>query len=128
MTDDRFHKCPQRRFRFADVSKPKFGEQQEAFQQSASSDQALFQLRAPLAVQVQELDASLSAQPAEVVMKVMAMESPVPETILVAAQAWLAGDQAAVEMIRNMQLQGCTILQSGGRMVIFTLTEDRTVP
>ncbi|XZE53733.1 hypothetical protein SH139x_005500 [Planctomycetaceae bacterium SH139] len=128
MNEDRFQECPQRKFRFVDANKPQLGERLEAIPQSLASNRVSFQLRPPLAVQVQELDASLSAQPAEVVMKVMAVESPVPETILVAAQAWLVDDQAAVKMIRNMQLQGCTILQSDARLVIFTLTEDRIVP
>jgi hypothetical protein len=140
MTDDRFHNCIQRRFRFVGEAKPLRNGRQVSLpadvsdsQASASSAGATFHFRPPLGVQVQELDSGANSEQSDVTVKVLAMDSPVPEAALHSAEAWLfegpkSKDMNSEETIRTMQMQGCTILQHGTRMVIFTLTEDRIVP
>lgn len=140
MTDDRINKSIHRRFRFVDGANHLSNNRQGA-QQADSSDSranasgagAIFLFRPPLGVQVQELDSDSNSEQADITVKVLAMESPAPESVLQAAEAWLnegnrSADKMGEETIRTMQMQGGMILQFGKRMVIFTLTEDRTIP
>lgn len=140
MTDDRFYNCIQRRYRFVDEAKPLRDGRQvssqvdiSASRASESSAGSTFHFRPPLGVQVQELNSGAPSEHLDATVKVLAMDSPVPEAVLHAAEAWLiegckSEDTISEETIRTMQMQGCTILQHGTRMVIFTLTEDRIIP
>lgn len=128
ITADPFLNCPTRRFRFAVPAPSQTNDHPPTGLRTAPETGLRFKLRSPLAIQVQELQPETPLNQADVTLRILAMESPVPEAPLMAAQAWLNEGQAEIDPIRTMQLQGCTILQRAERLVIFTLTEDRVTP
>jgi hypothetical protein len=105
MSDVRFHNCIQRRFRFDENAKPLRNGRQVSLpadvsdrQASASSAGATFHFRPPLGVQVQELDSGATSHQSDVTVKVLAMDSPVPEDALHSAEAWLIEGPTSKDM------------------------------